>query len=360
MSAVCLVLVLFGLADGFLTPAIGQENKQLAEAQKLIEGKQYAEAVAKCSEVIRASRDDWDRLHAYLGRGLAYALMGENHKALSDFSYLIDRKVADRPFLGLGPVIYFHRASVYSNLNQYDKAISDLSRMVEVCSAGIEYETAHPQGLSYLPTWNRELVRALDLRARLLTEAKDYENAVNDYTRALEAVPHDTALHRQRADLYRILGNTAAAAADDAAVQRLKVPDQGKLAAWVGTTEPSERVAAIEGLTDQTFLAQIAKTDPSTWVRRKAVSQLTDQTALADIAKSDAEDGQLRVDAIARLADQALLAEIAKTATDWSIRTTAVRHLTDQAVLAQIAKTDPEELVRNEAKDRIKELRKRR
>lgn len=101
IGTVSLMLVLFGLAIGCATPAIGEEKDRLAEVQELIEQKQYAEAVAKCSQVIRASGNDGYRLQAHVGRGLASALMGENDRALSDFCYLIDRRVANLPYAGL-------------------------------------------------------------------------------------------------------------------------------------------------------------------------------------------------------------------------------------------------------------------
>ena len=52
-------------------------------------------------------------------------------------------------------------------------------------------------------------------------------------------------------------------------------------------SESHVRKEAVEGLTDQRILAQMARTDDDEEVRRAAVYKLTDQNVIGDIARND-------------------------------------------------------------------------
>jgi len=93
------------------------------------------------------------------------------------------------------------------------------------------------------------------------------------------------------------------------------------------------RAVAVAKLTDQSLIADIAKTDSSSVVRSAAVRMLTDQVVLADVAKRD-EDRDVREATVETLTDQALLAEVAKTAADVA-RAGAVKKLIDQSLVAE-------------------------
>jgi hypothetical protein len=95
---------------------------------------------------------------------------------------------------------------------------------------------------------------------------------------------------------------------------------------------------AVERLTDQALLADIARTDHRD-ARWKAVERLTDQTLLADLARTGS-DSSVRLEAAKKLIDETLLADLAKTGSDGDVRQEAVKKLTDQALLADIARTD--------------------
>jgi hypothetical protein len=67
------------------------------------------------------------------------------------------------------------------------------------------------------------------------------------------------------------------------------------------------RLAAVEKLTDQAILAQVAKSDPSRAVWTVAFEKLEDQTILVRIATSH-PGWWRRLDAVEKLTDQAILA----------------------------------------------------
>lgn len=100
---------------------------------------------------------------------------------------------------------------------------------------------------------------------------------------------------------------------------------------------------ALGRLTDLGILAQVAKTHKSFDVRRyalgvreTAVSEITDQEFLAYIAKND-EIASVRKTAVRGLTDRVLLAEIARTDEDSEVRKAAARQATAPALLAGIA-----------------------
>jgi len=100
------------------------------------------------------------------------------------------------------------------------------------------------------------------------------------------------------------------------------------------------RVAAVNKLTDQNKLADIAKNDIDYYVRWTAVEKLTDQNVLADIAKNDDEIYVCKA-AIEKLTDQNVLADIAKNAAESDVRKAAVEKLTEQKPLADKVKRTP-------------------
>jgi hypothetical protein len=124
-----------------------------------------------------------------------------------------------------------------------------------------------------------------------------------------------------------------------AAVESLT--DQGLLADMAKTDSSNlVRRAAVDKLTDQLVLAGIVKTDRSTDVRQAAIKKVTDERVLADIAKTDSIV-DLRRAAVEKLTDQGLLADIAKTESIDQVRQAAIKKLTDERVLADIATTRP-------------------
>jgi len=105
------------------------------------------------------------------------------------------------------------------------------------------------------------------------------------------------------------------------------------------------RSAALKKLTLQNVLIDIAKNDKDIDVRRNAIGFVTDQSVLADIAKNDKQSGA-REATIYHLIDQEMLVYIAFNDTDNQNRYAAVSHITDQNILTKLAENSKDEDVR--------------
>jgi uncharacterized DUF497 family protein len=119
-----------------------------------------------------------------------------------------------------------------------------------------------------------------------------------------------------------------------------KLTDQRLLAEIAkGDSAPCVRVAAVNELADQPTIVYIANHDENSYVRVVAVRKLTEQTTIAYIAKHDLY-ADVRAAAVKKLTDQRLHAEIAKEDAAPCARLAAVEMLTDQQMLAEIGRTD--------------------
>lgn len=100
----------------------------------------------------------------------------------------------------------------------------------------------------------------------------------------------------------------------------------------------------VRKITDEALLADIAKSAVDFNAGKLAVKKLSDQTLLADIAMSAAW-GSVAKAAIEKLTDQTVLAEIARIGRNFSneIRMAAIKKVSDQILLAEIACTDKNE-----------------
>ena len=112
------------------------------------------------------------------------------------------------------------------------------------------------------------------------------------------------------------------------------------------------RRTAVNKLADKTVLATISQMDPDADVRRAAMDKLTDPTALARIAIKDADAG-IRRAAMERISDQEILAKFATKSKNPDIRKTAVSKLADKTMLATISQMDPDADVRRAAMDKL-------
>jgi hypothetical protein len=171
------------------------------------------------------------------------------------------------------------------------------------------------------------------------------------------------------------------------AIERISA--QPILADLAKTAKPNEiRLAAIAKISDQALLADVAKVDRSSDIRSAALAKLTDETLLVDVAMSD-EYGEYCLEAIKHLAeikdswlaqkvvgiantthfvacrlnelqaaikkftDQALLTDLAKQANFEKIRLAAAETITDQALLADLAVNAKPDVVRKVAVKKI-------
>ena len=107
---------------------------------------------------------------------------------------------------------------------------------------------------------------------------------------------------------------------------------------------PSASVGAVEGIADQTLLADVAQKAYSGGIRLAAAKKLTDKALAQTIYADIAENGHWQQidEAVTLLTDQGLLAEVAKSGTTGRVRLQVAEKLTDKAlaqrVFADIAK----------------------
>jgi hypothetical protein len=113
-------------------------------------------------------------------------------------------------------------------------------------------------------------------------------------------------------------------------------------------SNPSVRKAAVDKLTDQVALADVAKSDKDPAVCSAPVDKLTDPSTLAEVAMS-AKDTTASKAAIGKITDQALLTKCALHAADREVRRFTVSRLKDQQLLLRIARDDGDGAVRSQA-----------
>jgi len=136
---------------------------------------------------------------AYLNRGVAYANLKEFDKAIADYS----RAIEIVPGFGRA---YHDRGHVYAALKQYDRAIADYDQAlthvndlviaaqgatVEVNAAAVYYD-----------------------RGNSLYELKRYEEAIGSYGEAISRSPRFGAAYNNRGVCHSELGDKKAACAD--------------------------------------------------------------------------------------------------------------------------------------------------
>lgn len=118
------------------------------------------------------------KVRPYNNRGLAYFDQGEYDKAIADFSRAIElkRDYADG---------YYNRGLAYHKKAEYNKAIADYTGAIII---------------------NPEYLKAYINRGQVYSANRNHENALRDFRRAIEITPLDTAGYFNLAYLYLALG----------------------------------------------------------------------------------------------------------------------------------------------------------
>ncbi|HEY0461637.1 MAG TPA: TonB family protein [Pyrinomonadaceae bacterium] len=129
-------------------------------------------------------------------RGTLYRMKNEYDAALEDFNEAI-RLAPDNPSF------YIFRSNIYELQNKLDKAIEDMTTTIQKSGSNYDY--------SY--------------RAKLYFKKEDYENALKDYTEAIRQNPGYENYYTLRAEVYRKMGKTALAEADELKAKDLESSD---------------------------------------------------------------------------------------------------------------------------------------
>ena len=115
----------------------------------------------------------------YYARGVSYHRKGQFDQAISDYDKALEVAERDKMTPAQQALVYENRASAYSSMNQNKRAISDFNKALEI----------NPTLLAY---YNRGLIHA---------EMSQYDQAISDYDKAIEVAERDNMTHRREYSL---------------------------------------------------------------------------------------------------------------------------------------------------------------
>lgn len=154
---------------------------------------------------------------AYNNRGNAYNFNGQYEKALNDFN----RAIEINPALELA---YFNRGKIYEKLKDYNRAIEDFTNALNIQPAFVigyvdrgaiysrigEYDKAY-NDLSHALQLNPHLAEAYYNLGVLYFNLKDYNLALENYNKALDIDPYLSVAYVSKGDIYFIYGDVSRA-----------------------------------------------------------------------------------------------------------------------------------------------------
>ncbi len=152
---------------------------------------------------------------AYNNRGNAYNFNGQYEKAINDFNRAIEIKP------GL-EIAYFNRGTVYEKLKVYDKAIADFTEALNIQPAFVMGYVDRGAIYSRIGEYDKaynDLTRALQLNPHiaeayynlgvLYFNLKNYNLALENYNKALDIDSYLSVAYVSRGDIYFIYGDFA-------------------------------------------------------------------------------------------------------------------------------------------------------
>jgi tetratricopeptide (TPR) repeat protein len=161
---------------------------------------------------------------AYRGRGLVLMACGKTREAIKDFNKAIE----------LGPEAYdapyVERGTCYRRLREFDKAVADMEKarkyqtietfLVRKRSAELYAELNQNDKALALYTealsFNPNDLQCLESRADVLAKMEKYNEAIKAYDAVVKCNINATGAYYKRAKVFRKLGKTDLAAADEA------------------------------------------------------------------------------------------------------------------------------------------------
>jgi tetratricopeptide (TPR) repeat protein len=155
----------------------------------------YDHAIADCDEAIRRGLRDST---TYNNRGYAYLCKGGLEKAVSDLTEAI------RLDPQCGTKVYAHRGLAWGRLRLYDRAITDLSKAIQV---------------------DHRNFGAFLLRAAAYYRLGESDKALGDLSAAIQLDPKSVEARRQRGSIYIIRGDIDLALEDFCTAIRLNPKD---------------------------------------------------------------------------------------------------------------------------------------
>lgn len=212
--------------DGFPEPANSREY--VDRAIKHYQDNDYKSdpggcALGACAEAIRLDPQYAD---GYYCRATMYRDQGDRDKALADMDEAIRLKGDEAKYYGL-------RGLLYSDKNMWDKGLTDVNRQIELLGSDATHYDFGRRGDFYL-------------------ELGKFEEAVKDYTRAIELRPDYQYHYSDRAIAYEKLGKNDLAEADKKKAEELagkeeQPPTTGNTGSSNSNSSPNTQVGSISG-----------------------------------------------------------------------------------------------------------------
>lgn len=193
--------------------------------------KQYKDAIDSYSNAIRMQTNNatfyHDRACAYIGLGNYSKDNSYYHKAISD----LDKAIELKPEFYTA---YNNRGYTYDSLEKYNEAISDYNKAIEL---NPEYAEAYDnRGYSYdsLEKYDKAAAdydKAIEIDPKyanpykhygvLCRKTNDLEKAITFLTKAIERNPDYKEAYKERIEVYRLMGETEKAQADEAVLAKI-------------------------------------------------------------------------------------------------------------------------------------------
>lgn len=179
------------------------------------------------SDFEKAMELDPDYEAAYVNRGYTYINLEQYDKAISDFDQAMELDPED-------PSVYINRGHVWNKLGAYDIAVSDLGQAIEL--EPMDDTPYNNRGYAHLhlreyDEAEADLHKAIELSPDtpfpykhlgvLWKEKSDLNKALEFLTKAIDLDPKYKEAYSERAEVYRLLGETAKAEADEASAEKL-------------------------------------------------------------------------------------------------------------------------------------------
>jgi tetratricopeptide (TPR) repeat protein len=186
---------------------------------------EYAKAIAHFDAAIQF---DPSFPNAYVGRVNAFGALGQWDRVIAEYTEVIQRDPKQA-------LAYCARATAYNGVGRWDRSIPDSAAAIQL--AGDLYLGYDARGFGYLQRGGfNGGIKFIAIVWMILTLAflrrdhfdwrtptgsrADFENAIADFTAALQLNPQAWDCHFGRAQAYRALGHREKAAADDSMARR--------------------------------------------------------------------------------------------------------------------------------------------
>jgi tetratricopeptide (TPR) repeat protein/S1-C subfamily serine protease len=181
-----------------LRPNAIEAYQGLGEAYEAL--KNDVQAIANFTKVIELNPRSYS---GYSSRAYFYFTLKDYPKALADFTTIIEKNLAsyllispefkDITYRGLNGSAYVSRGAVYSKLNQYEAAVKDYGKAIEINFGWIDSLKSNPKGLeNVLATFEKAItmnpnnVEAYYYRAIIHIQTENKQKAIEDLQKAAQ------------------------------------------------------------------------------------------------------------------------------------------------------------------------------